>query len=114
MFEIIEKMFAVLLTSIVNVSNHTKHTKFVSLSTQKCEIQPALINLHTNEYSQELHYYPLAVKSDRCVGSCNTLYNLSNKACILNKTEDLNIYTFNMISRINEAKILTKHISSEC
>ena len=31
------------------------------------------------EYSQEIDYYPFAVKLDRCVGSCNTLNDLSNK-----------------------------------
>ena len=35
--------------------------------------QPTLINLHPNEYSQECHYYPFAVKLNRCAGSCNTL-----------------------------------------
>ena len=59
----------------------------------KCKIQPALINLHPNEYNQELHYYPFAVKLDRCVGNCNTLNDLSNKVCVSNKTEDLNIHT---------------------
>ena len=64
-------MFIALLTSIVNVSNHKK---CVSLSNQKCQIQPTLINLHPNERSQELHYYyPFEVKLDGCVGSCNTL-----------------------------------------
>ena len=41
-----------------------------------------------NEYSQELHYYSFTVKLDRCVGSCNTLNNLSNKICVVSKTED--------------------------
>ena len=30
----------------------------VSLSNQKCEIQPTLINFYPNEYSQEFHHYP--------------------------------------------------------
>ena len=51
-------MFSVFLTSLVNASNHTK---WVSLSNQEFEIQPTLINLHPNEYSQELHYYPFAL-----------------------------------------------------
>ena len=77
-------------------------------------IQPTLINLHLNAYSQEFHYCPLAVKLDRCVGSCNTLNDLSNKVCIPNKTEHLNLNAFNMITFINELKTLTKHISCEC
>ena len=95
MFGIFKKMFIVLLTSIVNASIRTK---YVSLSNQKCEIQPTLINLHFNDYNQEFHYYPLAVKLDRCVGSCNTLNDLSNKAYAPDKTEDLNLSVFNMIT----------------
>ena len=83
------------------------------LSNQKCLTQPILINIHLNEYSQEFNYYPFAVKLDRCVGSCNTLNDLSNKVCIPNETEDLNLSVFNMITGINESKTLTKHISCE-
>ena len=54
-------------------------------------IQPTLINLHPNEYSQEFHYYPYVVKLDRCVGSCDSLNDLSYKVCVPNETEDLNL-----------------------
>ena len=40
--------------------------------------------------------------------------DLSNKVCIPNKTEDLNLSMFNMTTRINESKTLTNHISCEC
>ena len=53
------------------------------------------------------------VKLDRCVGS-NTLNALSNKVCVPNKIEDLNLSMFNMITGIDESKTLTKHISCEC
>ena len=87
MFGLTKKVFIGLLTSIVvNASNHTNR---VSLSNQTCKIQPALNNLHLDEYSQELHCYPFTVKLDRCVGSCNDLNDLSNKVCVPNKTEDL-------------------------
>ena len=48
-------------------------------------IQPALINLHPNEYSQKFHYYPFVVKVGRCAGSCNTLNDVSNKVCVPKK-----------------------------
>ena len=54
------------------------------------------------------------VDLDRCVGSCNTLNDLSNKVCVPNKTEDLNLSVFSMITGIKESKTLTKHISCEC
>ena len=56
MFGLIKKIFIGLLTDLVNGFNHTK---CVLLSNQKCMIQPTLINLHPNEYSQEFHYCPL-------------------------------------------------------
>ena len=110
MFELIKKMFMRLLISIVNTSNHIK---CISLSNQKCEIQPIFINLHPNEYRQELYYNPFTVKLDKGVGSCNTLNDLSNKVYVVNKTEDLNLNVFNIVTGINESKTLTKHISCE-
>ena len=81
---------------------------------QKWEIQPTLINLHPNEYNQEFYYYPFPVKLDRCVGSCNTVNDLSNKVCVPNKTEDLNLRVFNMITGINVSKTVTKDILCKC
>ena len=100
-----------LLIGIVNASNHTK---YLSLCNQKCMTQPTLINLHSNEYSQEFPYYPFGVKLGRSIGSCNTLNYLSDKICVSNRTEDLNISKFNMNTGINESKTLTKHIPREC
>ena len=77
-------------------------------------IQPTLINLHPNEYSQEFQYYPFAVKLDRCVGSCKSLNDLFNTVAVPNKSEDLNLSIFNQITRINQSKTLTKLISSKC
>ena len=71
-------MFFVLLTCIVNASNH----KVCFISNEKCTIQPTLINLHPSKYSQEFHYYSFAVRLDRFVGSCNTVNDSSNKVCV--------------------------------
>ena len=65
-------------------------------------IKLTLINVHPNEYCQEFHYYPFTVKLDRCVGTCNTLNDLSNKVCVPIKTEDLDIRVFNLNTGINE------------
>ena len=100
-----------LLISLVNASNHIK---CLLLSNQKCEIKHTFINLHRHEYCQEFQYYPFAVKLDRCVRSCNTLNDLPKKVCVPNKTEDLNLSMFNMITGINKSKTLIEHISCEC
>ena len=76
MFGLIKKIFIGLLTGLVNGFNPTK---CLQLSNQKCVTQHILINLHPKEYSQEFHYFPYVVKLDRCVASCNTFNDLSNK-----------------------------------
>ena len=110
MFGLIKEIFIVLLSSIISASDHIK---WEPLSNQKCLVQPTLINLHPNECSQEFHYYPFAVKLDRCLGRCNTVNDLSNKVCVPNKTEDLNLSVFNMITGINESETLIRHVSCE-
>ena len=57
-------------------------------------------------YGSNYYYNPFAVKLDRCIGSCNTLHDVY----VPKKTEYLNLSMFNMITGINEKKILTKHI----
>ena len=72
--------------------------------------QTTLINLHPSEHIEELGYYSFAVKLNRCIWSCNTLNDISNKVMSygLFKTEDLILSVFNMITGINESKIITK------
>ena len=105
-------MFIVLLSSVINASNHTKR---ISLSNQKCKIQPTLINLYPDEYSQNFTTIHFRLNQiDALKVSCNTVNDLSNKVCVSNKPEDLNTSAFNMITGINESKKLTKYISWEC
>ena len=78
--------------SIVNAFNHAS---CLSRNNQQCMTQAPLINLHPNEHSPGLRYYPFVVNLDRCVRCCNTLTIPSNRVCVRNKTEDLAIYLFN-------------------
>ena len=96
-------MFILLLTSLINtcnIVNSSNHTKYVSLSNQKYNLQPTLINLHPNEYSQGLNYYPCAIKLDKCVGSCNALMTYLIKYVFEIKQ---NTHVFNMITGENES-----------
>ena len=63
---------------------------------------------------QVFHSNPFAVKLYKCVGCCNTVNDMSNRVCLPNKTEDLNVRGFNMISGKDKSKILTKNISCVC
>ena len=48
------------------------------------------------------------VKLDKCIGSCNTLIDLSNRVCVPDKTEYLNTHVFNMIPAKTESKFKQK------
>ena len=54
------------------------------------------------------------ISQDRCNGSCNNLENPSDRACVPSKIEDVNLNAFNIITRINESKRLTKYVSCNC
>ena len=110
-FGLIKTMFIRLLNSKASISNQAK---CVSLNIQKCMTQTTLINLHLNEYNQELHYYPFAVNLDRCAGSCNTLNEVSNKVSVPSEKEDLNLHVSVKITGINKSRTLTKQLSYKC
>ena len=107
MFGLIKKIFIGLLTGLVNGSNHTK---CVWSSNQKCMIQPTLINLHPNEYSQEFHYYPFSVKLDKWTGSCNTIikyyYSLIKYVFQVKQKRFQHDYMNKWIENINKAYIM--------
>ena len=47
------------------------------------------------------HYYPSVVTLDRCTASSNTPNNTSGRICVPNKTEDVHLSVFDMITGIN-------------
>ena len=61
-----------------------------------------------------MHQYPFVANLGGCNGICNTLDDLSSRIWTPNKTEDVNLNVFNMITRINESKAIPKHISCDC
>ena len=76
-------------------------------------IQPTLNNLHHKYYTQGLCCYLFVVNLDRSVAYFNTLNDQNDRVCIQNKAKDWNLSIFNLITRTNEWKILTKDISCE-
>lgn len=100
MFRVLKNLFNVLLTGKVSTFNHIK---CISLSNQKFTTQPNLVNLHPNECNQKFHYYSFVVKLFRYVGGCNNFNDLSYKVCVANKTDDLYISVFNMITETSKS-----------
>ena len=70
-------------------------------------IRPTPIDLNP----VELNYLSFMISLDKCNGSCNAVDDLSTKICVPSETKNMIDKKFNMITRINEAKTLVKHIS---
>ena len=88
--------------------NGSLTTKCTLSNNGPCLARPTLINLNPNEP----HYYPLFLVLDRHNGNCNTFDDLSCRIYFPKRTKDVNlIFFFYIITRINEAKELAKHIS---
>ena len=90
-------------------------TKLMSLNNEKCKTRPFIIDLNP----VELKYYPYIITLDKCNGSCNTRSEISGRICVLNKTENVNLMVFNLITKTNEQKKLSifcqkKPISCKC
>ena len=71
---------------------------------------PTLIGLHP----VELSYYPFMVSSDKFIGICNSVDDLSVKAFVPGKVKDINVKAFNILTSKIEAKTMVKHISCYC
>ena len=68
---------------------------------------------------KELHYYQFTINLDRCVGSCNTLNDLSNRLCVPYKQNILTLIFLIFLKKKkkkkkNESKTLTKQIPCKC
>ena len=81
-------------------------TKCMCLNNEPCMIRFTLLDLNP----VELKYHPFMVILDKC----NATNDLSTKIIVPSKTKDINVKLFNIVTRINEAKTLVKHISCDC
>ena len=114
MFKLIKKVFIALLSfirSLASVAKACNHAKYISWKNQLCMTRLTVTDLNTYGHNLGLCYYSFMVHLDRYEGICNVLDDLSSKICVLNKTEDVNLNVFNMRTRINKWKTVTKHIS---
>ena len=82
----------------------------MSLNNEKCKSRPFLIDLNPIK----LKYYPFMITLEKCNGSCNTLSKISGRVCVPNKTKNLKLNAFNLITRTNTSKALIKHVSCKC
>ena len=105
MFSLIKQVLIVLLSF-----SRSLPIKCVSSNNESRMIRLCLIDLNL----LECKYYPSMISLDKYSGSSNSVDDLSTKICVPNKTKDINVTMFNMITKKNEAKKMVKHISCDC
>ena len=64
--------------------------------------RPTIIGLNPDEYNEGLRYYPFMVILHKSDEIFNAFVDLSVRMCIPNKTGDINIDIFNMITIKNK------------
>ena len=79
-------------------------TKFMFLNNKSCIIRRTLIDLNP------IKVFRFMVTRDKCNGSCNVVDDRSTNICAPDETKNVNVKAFDPVARINEVKILVKHI----
>ena len=105
MFSLIEQVFIVLLSFSSSLAHD--RTKCLPLNDEPYMVRLTLINLNPAEFK----YYPFMISLNKCNRSCNVL---SPKICVLEKTKDIYVKVFNMITNKIESKTMTRHITCDC
>ena len=95
--------FIVLLSSLGCVADLTK---CLFLNDEPYMVRPTIIDMNP----VELKYYPFMISLNKRIVSCNVL---SPKICLPKETKDINAKVCNMITKKDETKAITEHISCE-
>ena len=91
-----------IISLLINLSSliKTKALECVSVINQQCMARPKIIDLNKNE----LVFYPLSIKINKCSGNCSNINDPMAKLCVPSIVKKMNIKVFNMLSRINETR----------
>ena len=98
-----------LLISLFSIIK-TKALECVSIVNQECRARPKTIDVNKNE----LVFYPLSIKINKCSGNCNNINDPMVKLCVPDIIKNMNIKVFNMLFRINETRKITWHETCKC
>ena len=81
-------------------------TKCPFLNDKPCMVRTTHIDMN----HVELKYYSFVIYLNKCTGSCNVFSTKIH----FQKTKDINVKEFNMITNKYEAKAMAEYISCDC
>ena len=80
------------------------------MNNQPCKARPEIVNVNSNNPI----FYPFSIKTSKCSGSCNNINNPYAKICVPDIIKNLNVKTFNLMSRTHETRFIEWHEKSKC
>ena len=80
------------------------------MKNQECKVRPEVININSNNPL----FYPFSIKINKCSDNCNNINNSYAKTCVPDVIKDLNVKTFNLMSRTNETRFIKWHKKCKC
>ena len=84
--------------------------KCISMANQECKVRPEIVNVNRNEPM----FYPVSIKTNKCLGSCNNINEPYAKMCLPDVLKNLNVKVFNLMSRTNETRHMEWHETCKC
>ena len=76
--------------------------RFISMNNQECKVRPEIVNVNSNESV----FYPFNIKTSKCSGSCNNIYEPYAKMWVSDDMKNIIVKVFNLMSRTKK----TRHI----
>ena len=87
------------------VFNSKRSIKCASLNNHPYQARPTIIYIN----SDETLFYTFAVSGNKCGKSCNIIDDPYARVCVPKKEENMNVKVFNLMSRVNETRLLVQH-----
>ena len=78
MFGFIKKVFVVAISYFSGITLSATPLKCFSINNQECKVRPEIVNVN----SYEPVFYSFSIKTSKCSGSCNNIYNPYAKMCV--------------------------------
>ena len=91
-------------------SNYIKPVVCVYPYNQPCEARSILVDINSTKNI----FYPFTVSINKCGGSCNTVDDLYERVCLLNKVKIVNVKVFSIMSRVKETRFLIQNETKLC
>ena len=70
------------------------------MNNQECKVRPKIVNFNSNEPV----FYPFCIKTSKCSGWYNNIYDPYGTFSVPDVVKNINIKVFNLMSRNNEKR----------